>query len=376
MKPLSKEQSFYLEACIRLLLLALVITFLIVAKELLIPLTISAFLTFVLRPVSERLERIYFPRWLAVLTSIVLAFAVLSAFLWFLYVQMQSFSDDADQLKAALIEKTEAVKQFIREHFNVSNRDQSKWVDKKISSTMEEGDQYLLTFFTITGTFLTNLALIPLYVFFLTLYRSKIKKFISLITNDEQVQVLNILHSVSRVAQKYLKGLMIDVAIVAVLCSVSFLLLGVKHAILFGIIVAACNIIIPYMGLTFASLLPFCMVLITNTLFSNAVGVVGVCMLIQFIDNHFINPYIVGSSVSINPLTAFIALVASAMIWGIFGMLLCIPITGMIKVVCDNVDVLKPYGYIIGQETTFGEDMEKKNKSKSVLKMVQKRKKE
>lgn len=353
MDILSKHQPFYIAALTRLFLLCLIIAILIAGKELLIPLTISVFLTFILRPVSEKLEQFHFPQWLAILTSIIMAFAILGILVWFLYMQFQSFSDDAGQLKSALSAKADAVQQYIREHFNVSKRAQSRWFDRKMTSAMEQGDQYLLTLFTITGTFLTNLALIPLYVYFLTLYRTKIKKFIGLITNGEQEHTLSILHSISRVAQRYLKGLMVDVSIVAVLCSLGFFIFGVKHAILFGILVAACNIIIPYMGITIGSIFPFCMMLISNSPFSYALGMVGTCVFIQFVDNHFINPYIVGSSVSINPLAAFIALVASAMIWGIFGMLLCIPLTGMIKVVCDNVTALKPYGFMLGLETKF-----------------------
>ena len=108
------------------------------------------------------------------------------------------------------------------------------------------------------------------------------------------------------------------------------------------------------------------MALLTYDDFGSAIGVIGACAAIQFIDNHFINPYVVGGSVRINPLTALLALVASAMIWGVYGMLLCIPVTGMIKVVCDNVEALKPYGYIIGHEMEFG----RRGKRKMVRKMT------
>ena len=102
------------------------------------------------------------------------------------------------------------------------------------------------------------------------------------------------------------------------------------------------------------------MIMLTQDYFGPAFGVIGFCIAMQFIDNHFINPYVVGFSVSINPLTAFVALVASALVWGIYGMLLCIPIMGMVKVVCDNVKSFAPYGFIIGQEMEFGPDVEKK----------------
>jgi len=64
---------------------------------------------------------------------------------------------------------------------------------------------------------------------------------------------------------------------------------------------------------------------------------------------------VVGSSVSINPLTATLVLVASALIWGIPGMVLCMPLTGMAKVICDNIESLKPYGYLLGEEVNFAE---------------------
>jgi predicted PurR-regulated permease PerM len=145
------------------------------------------------------------------------------------------------------------------------------------------------------------------------------------------------------------------------LTSTGFLIIGIKHAVLFGLLVSVFNIIIPYMGLTASSVLPFLMATISTDHFSSAFGAVGICAAMQFIDNHFINPYVVGFSVRINPLTAFLALVASALIWGLYGMLLCIPITGMIKVVCDNIDGLKPYGFIIGHEAEFEKDGERKS---------------
>jgi predicted PurR-regulated permease PerM len=64
---------------------------------------------------------------------------------------------------------------------------------------------------------------------------------------------------------------------------------------------------------------------------------------------------VVGSSVSINPLTAIIVLVVSALIWGIPGMVLCMPLTGMAKVFCDNIDSLKPYGFLLGEEVNYRE---------------------
>jgi predicted PurR-regulated permease PerM len=123
---------------------------------------------------------------------------------------------------------------------------------------------------------------------------------------------------------------------------------------LFGVLTASLNII-PYIGVLIGSLLPIMMAFLTKDELGYTFAVAGICIFVQFLDNNFITPYVVGSSVSINPLTATIVLMASSLIWGIPGMILCLPLTGMTKVVCDNIDSLKPYGYLLGEEVNFSE---------------------
>jgi predicted PurR-regulated permease PerM len=62
------------------------------------------------------------------------------------------------------------------------------------------------------------------------------------------------------------------------------------------------------------------------------------------------NPLVVGAEVNINPLFTIIGLVAGEAIWGIPGMILAIPLIGVTKIICDHIAMLKPYGYLLGQE--------------------------
>ncbi|MBK7883679.1 MAG: AI-2E family transporter [Chitinophagaceae bacterium] len=59
-----------------------------------------------------------------------------------------------------------------------------------------------------------------------------------------------------------------------------------------------------------------------------------------------------GAQVKINPLFTIIALVLAETIWGIPGMVLAIPVISIIKIICDHVAPLKPYGFLIGEEKT------------------------
>ena len=77
--------------------------------------------------------------------------------------------------------------------------------------------------------------------------------------------------------------------------------------------------------------------------------VFGSYLLIQFIDNNFLIVKIVASKVKINALISIIVVLAGGLLWGVPGMFLSIPLTAIIKLIFDNVDGLKPWGYLFGQ---------------------------
>jgi len=350
-----KEKSIIERVVFILLLLGLTIAFLVIGKEILIPLTVAVFFTFLLLPLSQKMESWRIPRSLAIFISIVLAIAVFGALIYFFYAQVVSFADDWPELKENLNTKLEAMQAFIREKFNISNKDQMTWVSMKMNETAKSGDEIVMGVFSATGAFLANLALIPIYIFFITYYRDKFRKVIHLsVEGDRGDKIIEVIRKVSNVSQIYLKGIFLDVLILSVLNSTGFIILGIPHAILFGVLASILNII-PYIGVLIGSILPVAMALLTKDEIGYAIGVAGVCVFVQFLDNNFITPYVVGSSVSINPLTSMIALVSSAMIWGLPGMVLSIPLTGMLKVVCDNIEGMKHIGFLLGEEVDFQE---------------------
>ena len=349
------EQPFYFKVTVQLLLAGLIVAFLILAKNILIPFTIAVVFTFLLLPVSKRLQSWRFPKVIAILISIILALAVFVALLYFFYSQVISFVNDWPAMQAALTAKWISFQQFISETFHVSKLEQQVWLKTRIQESAASGGVLVLGIFSATTSFLASFALIPIYIFFLTLYQDKFREFVLLITKDDKNDhALTVVKKVSKVSQKYVVGIFLDVLILSVLNSTGFLILGLPHAILFGVLASMLNII-PYIGVMIGSILPITMAFLTKDAMSYSLAVAAVCFFVQFLDNNFITPYVVGSSVSINPLTATLVLISSAIIWGIPGMILCMPLTGMAKVVCDNVESLKPYGFLLGEEVNFRE---------------------
>ncbi len=127
----------------------------------------------------------------------------------------------------------------------------------------------------------------------------------------------------------------------------ALLVLGIQYALLLGIIGALLNVI-PYIGGIVAVALPMMIAIATKSSAWYALYVLGLYYFIQLIDNHYIIPIIVASKVRINALFAIIVVLVGNALWGISGMFLSIPLLAIVKLICDHIDPLKPWGFLLG----------------------------
>lgn len=352
MRRLLTNGHFFNQAAACLLFFVLLGFILQYASEVLIPLTFSFLLTFIVLPLSTRLERWYFPNWLSAFIGIVIVMLVLGSVVGLLSYQISDLMTDMPTIKEKLNTKFLEFQKYIGQHWGYTVREQNNWLDKKIKSSGESVDGFLMGFFNVTTTFLTDVFLIPILSFFLLIYKERFKKFLELVDEKYHFHTRFIITEVGKVSQSYLKGMVIDILILTVLGFLGFWALGLEYALLFAVLGAILNII-PYVGVLLGSIFPIVMALITKDSAWYALGALGVCVLVQFLDNNFIGPKVIGSSVSINPLFSTLALLVGSLVWGMSGMVLAMPLAGMLKVVFDNMPELQPYGYLMGEEENF-----------------------
>ena len=105
---------------------------------------------------------------------------------------------------------------------------------------------------------------------------------------------------------------------------------------------------IPYLGGIVAVALPMMVALVTKDSPMYALYVMIAYYLIQLFDNNYIVPVIVASKVKINAIFSIIVVIAGNALWGIPGMFLSIPILAIVKLICDHIEPLKPWGYLLG----------------------------
>src|SRR5690606_24832423 len=199
---------------------------------------------------------------------------------------------------------------------------------------------------------LSYVIFLPVYTFLLLFYKDLIKRFfISAFKDTNQNDVSAVLYEASTIGRQYILGLFIDMTIVFTLNCIGFIILGIQYAVFLALVAAILNLV-PYIGMLIANIFCMLITLVTSENLSDVVWVAAVLAAVQFIDNNFLMPLIVGNKVRINALVTILGVVVGGTLCGIGGMFLAIPAIAFLKVVFDHVPNLKHWGLILGDDDT------------------------
>lgn len=142
---------------------------------------------------------------------------------------------------------------------------------------------------------------------------------------------------VPKVVRSYVKGILLVTLILTILNSTAFVLIGLKNALFWGVIIGILAII-PYIGPIIGLLL----VLIYSTLSTGALFqpfLILVCFIvIQQIEGNFITPKVVGDQINISPLFVILLILFFGRIWGVEGIIICLPLAGVVRTIIKMLD--------------------------------------
>ncbi len=346
------QDSFLVKATYVLLFFILLVYSLTAARAFLVPLFAGILLAFLLYPLSSLLESKGVPRILANLIAIIFGIAVVAGAVYFIYAQLNFFVQDFPKLKAQALENLKHMEMAIQQEFGVSVERQDQWLKNFISQIFASGDVFFKEAFTTTASTITKIGLMPIYVFFLLYYRNKFAEFLLRITPTEKHPATRkILQGISSVTKHYMGGITMVVLILCVLNSIGLLIVGIQYALLLGVISAMMNFI-PYFGTLIGGAFPLIISLITEDSPRYAFGVILLFIIIQFIENNILTPNIVGSNVRINPFFTILTIILGGLLWGIPGMFIILPFLAMFKIVCEHVEALKPFAFLLSTQGT------------------------
>jgi predicted PurR-regulated permease PerM len=326
------------------ILLAVVLYF---GKPVLVPIMLGALLAMLMAPVCRSLDERGLSRAMSCAICVFIVLVTILAILYIIIAQISSFTENIAQLEHKGKELLAQLQAFIESHLKIDKKEQDVIVEEQVQNGGSGGGFMAMVFASFTSTMVT-LVLMLVYAFLFLYNKEKYETFFVRLYHDEDTdKVKNIVGKISLVGQKYLAGRAMSIMILATLYSIALLLIGLENAILLAGI-AALLTIIPYVGSTLGGMIPFLMALIQEQTFTPALLVAGAIILIQTIDNYFIEPNVVGGEVNLSALASIMGIIIGGVIWGIAGMILFIPMLGILKIIFDHVESLKPLGFVIG----------------------------
>ncbi len=342
---------FYIRLTFTLLSLIAIVAILYVGQGIIIPLVFSLLFAILLGPmVTFFKKRLRFPNIVAIIFSLLISVCAVLGTLLFVSWQVSDIINDWHTIRNNVYIYYGSLQDFMWDNFHMSQTDQEKFIDNAKESSTEQGKTIITSTLLSLTDILSNLILIPIYTFLILLYKNHFLKFLSKLYDQKyHSKVKEILFQIKISVQSYILGLIFETIAVSGLTAVGFWIIGLKYALVLGIITGILNLV-PYIGILFAGVLSIVATLTGTADVSIITGVIIVNVIVQLIDNNLLVPYIISSKVEINALVSIVGIIIGGAICGISGMFLAIPIIAIFKVIFDRIDHLEPWGYLLGDD--------------------------
>lgn len=349
-------QPFYAKFAFVLIGIMSIGFLIILGKEILDPLIFGFLFAILLLPLCNFFERrLKMPRSMAGFLAILLMVGFISGIVYLIGTQISNLANDWPMLKEQVSKSFADIQVWIQHTFHINAEKQMVYVNDTTDKIVASGTSIFGTTFGAVSSLLLFYIFILIFTFLILFYRRLLFRFVIYVFDEDAADTVhNIAEKIQSILRKYIIGLLLEMLIVAVVACIAFWIIGVKYAILLGIITGLFNII-PYVGI-FSALLLSTLITFATGAISKAIIVAVVVVVIHAIDSNVILPMVVGSKVRLNALVTFIGIILGEMLWGLSGMFLSIPVIAIFKIIFDNVNDLKPWGYLLGGDYEYKQE--------------------
>ena len=309
----------------------------IIAQTIFVPLLLGGVLFYLSRPLLRFMEKKKFPRWssvLIIILLIILVFYLLYAMVGpMVSEQVNSLVDNAP----AIIEDVEEYGLYWfnqRDRLPDSIEEQLSGLQGKFGEWAGNVGSWILAFL---GSFLSGvftLVLVPFFLIYLLLDHNKFAPFVSkFFKGERKTWIRKTLSDIDATLQAYIQGQLFVSFLVGIMLLIGYLIIGLDYALLLALIGMATNVI-PFLGPYIAVIPAIIIALVQEPIM--AVYVMIIMLIAQQIESNLITPNVMGNALDVHPLTVITLILAAGNIAGLWGIILAIPVYGVIKTIVSN----------------------------------------
>lgn len=318
------------------------------AAPILIPMTIAVATAYILMPVVEFLKRHKIPHLLAVVIvmSILLAIGIL--FVIFALSQIAGFARELPDYQESIQETIDTAQAWINSQLSMFpglTIDLSSF-KLNTSNIANVGKILFKGLGSITSIGVSGFLLFFLTFFMMTdydFYVGKINRIFGQTDNQRQSEILA---QISKQLRGFI-GVKVMITIgLSIIMTIGFLILGIPYAYIWGPLAGIMNLL-PYIGPVIGAIPPIIVGGLSGGL-SLLIWTTSFIFVIQMLESNIITPRLTANTVDLNPLAVLVSSIIWGYLWGGIGVVLAVPITAAIKVLCDNVESLQPIGILLG----------------------------
>ncbi len=366
----TEELMALLSAVATAILAVIIISMLYFGRDIFVPVALAILLSFVLAPLVGILQRIRVPRGLAVVSVVLLAFALIFAMGSLLATQLTQLAGDLPRYQSTISEKIQSFRDTkagrgTLERASDMLKDLSKELDKPKDATSARGTgpivgtnapppltpvpvevrqpdpgalESLRTLISPLVHPLATTGIIIIFVIFILLQREDLRNRLIRLAGSSDLQrtTAALDDAAARLSRLFLTQLILNGAF-GVVIGIGLWLIGIPSAILWGILAAALRFV-PYIGAVIAAAFPLALAVAVDPGWSMLLCTLVLFLVVEPVLGHVIEPMVYGHSTGLSP----VAVVASATfwtaLWGPIGLVLATPLTVCLVVLGRHVE--------------------------------------
>jgi predicted PurR-regulated permease PerM len=322
------------------------------AKIVLVTLLVSVLIAFTLEPLVTLLQRWRLPRSGAALIAVLLLCGLVWAGSYFFYNRAVSFAHELPRYSqkirgklARITKQTSDIKQTTQQILPGEAQKNKNAVPVKVESS-GSSEFFTKGLGTVTEV-LAAVAFIPFLVYFMLSWQEHARtKTVQLFRPENRTTAYVTLGQISLMIRSFIAGNFIIGLFMSAVSTAVFGFLGLPYFYFLGLLSGFLSLM-PYLGVVLAAVPPLAAGL--GSLNESGVIIVVLTVLgLHLFSMNVLYPKVIGKRLQLNPLLVTISLLVWGWIWGALGLILAVPVMGVVKIVCDHVTALRPFGEWMG----------------------------